>query len=389
MSASMPCTDETQVVEAVRAARAGKTPLEIVAGGTRRAVGRPMQDAGGADLRRLDVSALSGIHKYEPEELIVTAGPATPLTEIVEVLGARDQRLGFDPADWSQLLGTHGVATLGGAVSADAAGAGRLRHGPARDSLLGFRAVNGLGEAFRGGSRVVKNVTGFDLPKLVCGAFGTLVVLTELTFRVYPRPTHSVTLCLKNLGPDDGFAVLRKVARSPLGPSGLAYLPGGWMPGVGEGAALIQLEGAPRPLEEKETMVRALLGTGDSVHLGDGAAWFARIGNGALFADKPGDVWRLLVAPTDAPRVVQALNPVCWLGDWAGGVVWLAAPPEDAAAIRTVAASVCGQAMLLRAAPEQRMRFGLYAPQPETIAVLTKRIKASFDPATLFNPGRF
>jgi glycolate oxidase FAD binding subunit len=381
--------NEARIVDAVRAARADGAPLEIVAGGSRRAVGRPMRDEKGAALRQLDVSALAGIRKYEPEELIITVGPATPLAELVETLNGRDQRLGFDPADWSQLLGANGMATLGGAVSADASGAGRMRHGPARDSLLGFRAVNGLGEAFRGGSRVVKNVTGFDLPKLVCGAFGTLVVLTELTFRVYPRPSHAATLCLKNVSPDEGFAALRKIARSPLESSGLAYLPGAWMPDAGEGAALIRLEGAPQPLKEKVVLAQSLLGRGDYTRLDDGATWFARIGNGALFADQPGDVWRLLVAPTDAPRVVQMLNPARWLGDWAGGVVWLAAAPEQGAAIRAAAASVSGQAMLLRAAPEQRARLGLYAPQPKAIAALTKQIKAAFDPMALFNPGRF
>ncbi len=143
---------ESQVTDFVRAARADNRPFEIVAGGTRRGVGRPMTDASGAALPTLDVSGLSGIIKYEPEELIVTAAPGTRLAEL------------RDPADWSQMLGSNGAATLGGAVSADAFGPGRLRHGGARDSLLGFRGVNGMGEPFRAGAKVVKNVTGFDLP---------------------------------------------------------------------------------------------------------------------------------------------------------------------------------------------------------------------------------
>ena len=152
-------TTEAQIVDFVRTARADRTPFEIVAGGTRRAVGRPL-----GDLPQLDVSGLTGIMKYEPEELILTAAPSTPLSEITAVLAQKGQRLGFDPADWSRLLSSNGVATLAGAMSCDASGSGRLRHGGARDSLLGFAAVNGLGEAFRGGGKVVKFVSGFDLP---------------------------------------------------------------------------------------------------------------------------------------------------------------------------------------------------------------------------------
>ncbi|MBA2590018.1 MAG: FAD-binding protein [Alphaproteobacteria bacterium] len=375
---------ESQVAEFVRAAREKKAPFEIVAGGTLRAVGKPL-----ANLPLLDVSGLSGIIKYEPEELIVTAAPATPLTEIAAVLGEKNQRLGFDPADWSQVLASNGVATLGGAASADASGSGRLRHGGARDSLLAFRAVNGLGETFRGGAKVVKNVTGFDLPKLVCGAHGTLCVLTEMTFRVYPRPQLAVTLCLSDVTPDTGFAALRKIAHSALEPAGLAYLPssmsGSMMPDVGQGAALIKLEGAAKPLEEKLAMAHGLLGNAASRIDSDP---FVAIGSGDQFADLPGDIWRVMIAPSDAPRVARELNAQYWLGDWAGGLLWLAAPPSDAARIRAIAAAAKGQAMLLRASAESRVLYGLYAPQPEALAGVSRAVKAAFDPLFLFNPGR-
>jgi glycolate oxidase FAD binding subunit len=371
---------ESQVAEFVRAARESKMPFEIVAGGTRRAVGKPL-----ANLPLLDVSGLSGIIKYEPEELIVTAAPATPLAEIAAALGEKNQRLGFDPADWSRLLGSNGVATLGGAASADASGSGRLRHGGARDSLLAFRAVNGLGETFRGGAKVVKNVTGFDLPKLVCGAHGTLCVLTEMTFRVYPRPQLAVTLCLSDVTPEIGFAALRKIAHSALEPAGLAYLPGSMMPDAGQGAALIKLEGAAKPLEEKFAMAHGLLGNAATRIENDP---FAAIGSGETFADLPGDIWRMMIAPSDAPRLVKELNVQHWLGDWAGGLIWLAAPPSDAARIRAIAAAAKGQAMLLRASAESRTAYGLYAPQPKPLADLSRAVKAAFDPLSLFNPGR-
>ena len=375
-------TKSDQVVDFVRAARADKSPFEIVAGGTRRSVGRPL-----GDLPMLDVSGLTGVLDYQPGELIITAAPATPLSEINAVLGEKNQRLGFDPADWSRLLGSNGVATLAGAVSCDASGSGRLRHGPARDSLLGFAAVNGLGESFRGGGKVVKNVTGFDVPKLVCGAYGTLAVLTEMTFRVFPKPQFAVTLCMPDVTPDIGFAALRKIARSSLEPAGLAYLPAALLPEVGQGAALIKLEGARAPLEEKVALAHGLLGS--AMHRrDDGLDLFSRIGNGEPFADIPGDIWRVMIAASDAPRVVKELNATHWLGDLAGGLIWLAAPPSQAGHIRAVAASVQGQAQLLRASPESRAAHGLYAPQPPALAALNKAVKAAFDPLSLFNPGR-
>jgi glycolate oxidase FAD binding subunit len=370
----------SQVVDFVRASRAAKTPFEIVAGGTRRKVGKPL-----GDLPLLDVSGLSGILKYEPEELIITAAPATPLAEITAVLAAKNQRLGFDPADWSGLLKSNGVATLAGASSSDASGSGKLRHGGPRDSLLGFQAVNGLGESFRGGSKVVKNVTGFDLPKLMCGAYGTLSVLTEMTFRVYPKPQQASVLCLKDVTPETGFAHLRKIALSALEPAGLAYLPASMMADVGQGAALIKLEGARAPLEEKIAMAHGLLGDGVQRLEADP---FPAIGSGGKFADLAGDVWRVMVAPSDAPRVAKDLNVAHWLGDWAGGVIWLAAPPSEAAHIRKVAAGAKGQAMLLRASAESRALHGLYAAQPPALAALNRAVKAAFDPLSLFNPGR-
>jgi len=370
----------SQVADFVRAARADKAPFEIVAGGTRRSVGRPL-----GELPLLDVSGLSGVLKYEPEELIITAAPATPLAEINAVLVQKNQRLGFDPADWSRLLKSNGVATLAGAASSDASGSGKLRHGGARDSLLGFQAVNGLGETFRGGSKVVKNVTGFDLPKLMCGAYGTLSVLTEMTFRVYPKPQHAVILRLADVTPEDGFAALRRIAHSALEPAGLAYLPAGMMTGVGQGAAVIKLEGARQPLEEKIALAHGLLG---NVMQRVDEDPFPAIGCGEKFADIPGDVWRVMVAPSDAPRVARQLQAQHWLGDWAGGVIWLAAAPTEAARIRKLAAEAKGQAMLLRASPESRALHGLYAAQPAALAALGRAVKAAFDPLSLFNPGR-
>lgn len=225
---------EADVIDAVRAARERRRTLEIVGGGTRRNFGRPVQCD---DV--LSLSGLSGIVSYEPEELIVTVKPGTPLAELESALAAKSQRLGFEPKDWRALLGSQGTSTIGGAISANANGPAAIRFGRARDHLLGFRAVNGFGEAYKGGGKVVKNVTGFDLPKLMCGAMGTLGPLTELTFRVFPKHAEKIFV---TASVDD--AVLRKVAASPLEATALIH---------SNGKAYVRLEGA---LDEKMAMLR-------------------------------------------------------------------------------------------------------------------------------------
>jgi hypothetical protein len=194
-----------------------------------------------------------------------------------------------------------------------------------------------------------------------------------------------MTLCLADVTPQAGFAALRKIARSALEPAGLAYLPASMTGGWGQGAALIKLEGAHAPLEEKIALAHGLLG-GEIIRVAEDP--FAAIGDGSKFAAIPGDVWRLFIAPSDAPRLIKALNPVHWLGDWAGAVVWLAARPEEAGAIRAATAKLGGQAMLLRASPESRAMHGLFADQPPALAALNRAVKAAFDPLSLFNPGR-
>jgi glycolate oxidase FAD binding subunit len=380
-------SSENEIRDFVRNARESRVPFEIVSGGTRRGAGKPMGE--GKPLAVLDVSGVSGIVEYQPEELIVTARPGTSLAELKATLASRNQCLGFDPVHWT-LFGANGNPTLGGAASADASGPGRLRHGPARDSLLGFRAVNGFGDAFRGGAKVVKNVTGFDLPKMVCGAFGTLVVLSELTFRVYPRPEARAMLIVRDLDPQKGFAALRTIWKSALEPSGLAYIPASAnFPGltdVGQGAALVRFEAAPMPLSEKLAAAKLLLGGGEE--FADGEDVFTAIGEGALFKASDLDVWRVAVPPSEAARVAIACNTPLWLGDWAGGLLWVGAGGEEGPRIRALAAEAGGHAMLLRAPAARRAALGMFARQPPALSELTSRVRAAFDPLGLFNPGR-
>lgn len=375
---------EDELADIVRGAD-GAT-FEIVGRSTKRAFGRPVETSA-----VLELSRLSGIVSYEPDELVITARAATPVSEIDAAIGEKSQRLGFDPADWGPFYGaSKGTATIGGVLSADASGPARLRFGAARDHLLGFRAVNGLGEIYKAGGHVVKNVTGFDVPKLMCGAMGTLGPLSEVTLRLVPRTETSVTLVARDVDSETGLALLRRAWSSPLEPSGLAYAPkNAALAGLGEigsGGAIFRLDGAAGPLADKIEALRRILGEQDLATIDDGDALFSRIGSGSSFVGRTDDVWRVFVPPARAAACVAELASPFWLADWAGGVIWAeGGEPEH---IHSIAAWAGGYATLMRASEQVRRDNRVFSPQTHTRTGLTKRVKAAFDPRGLFNPGR-
>ena len=380
--------NETELADIVRAATVEKRTFEIVGRGTKRGLGRPVE----ADAI-LDLSALTGIVRYEPDELIITARAGTPIAEIEAALDEKRQRLGFEPADWSALYGTSPhAATIGGVLSADASGSARLRYGAARDHLLGFRAVNGSGAHYNAGGRVVKNVTGFDLPKLFCGAMGTLGPLTEVTLRLVPRASDTATLAIKDVEPETGLAFLRRIWSSPLEPTGLAYVPkiaaGAFLAlgDIGEGAALIRIDGADGPLADKIGLLKTLLDGRDATLLPDTDDAFARIASGEALAACADDIWRIFVPPAAAAGCVRSLLPPLWLADWAGGVLWIAGEQVDG--LHAITEGFGGHAMLMRASAEKRARVSIFPPEVPVRAALTRRVKDAFDPDGLFNPGR-
>ncbi len=381
--------NEKEIVDAVRESRARNSPIEIVGRGTKRGIGRTNVGI------PLDVSGLSGIVSYEPEEMIVTALPGTTIKELQAVLAERGQRLGFDPPEWAGLLGRDGESSLGGVVSVDAAGPARLRFGGARDHLLGIRAVNGFGEAFKAGGRVVKNVTGFDIPKLVCGAFGTLCVLTELTFRVFPKQARAATFAVCNVAPEAGLAALRRVWSSPLESSGLAYVPESAalrsLLKTGAGTALVRVDGSARALEAKISHLRDLLAGSALKEIEEGDALFSEIGDGRAFSKDELDVWRIFVPPSRALALLSAIEPSVWIGDWAGGHLWAGFATSDRAAtdrFTDALASAGAEAVLVRSATGTHTAVAPFQPEDATRIALMRSVKAAFDPDLLFNHGR-
>jgi glycolate dehydrogenase FAD-binding subunit len=382
----MRAEQESEVVDAVRWAHDKRTPLEIVANGTKRAFGNTILG------EPLDVSGLAGIISYEPEELIVTARPGTTLSELRAVLSEKKQQLGFDPPEWAPFFGTSGNSTLGGILSVDAAGPARVRYGGARDHLLGVRAVNGFGAGFRAGGRVVKNVTGFDVPKLVCGSFGTLCILTEVTLRVFPKPALSATLAVRSVSAREGLALLRRVWTSPLESSGLSYLPDRISPTTASttGTALIRFDGAQEPLAEKLALARPLL-QGMETDTHDGDEHFAPVADGSLFRDLSFDVWRVYVPPAWALPFLDEAAPAGWMADWAGGLLWVGLEAGDAAArtrLARAAARTGAQAIRMRGDPKTCDRSGIAEPEDAGLHPVLSAVKRAFDPLVLLNRDR-
>ena len=380
--------NEQDIAEIVRTAE--KAPaFEIVSAGGKRDMGRA------ADVNSImRVDALSGIVCYEPDELVVTVRAATKLRELNALLAGKRQMLGFSPADWGPLfVAPEGNASLGGIVATGAAGSRRVKAGGVRDHLIGLRFVNGMGEAIKAGGRVVKNVTGFDVPKLMAGAFGTLGVLTELTFRVTSVPEASPVLALRRCSVAAGLNALRAAAKMPLEATGLAYLPG-TLAGSNfpEGAALIRVEGSAAAVADKLVRLKQEFADLDPVVLDDelGAALFRDIDNGGFFAARDDDLWRLCLPATEAANAAKYCGAKYWYADWAGGILWLALPAnlESQTRLRAFTAARGGHAMLLRASAEARRKLAVFEPEAPARAQLTRAVKSAFDPGRCLNPGR-
>src|SRR5258708_29998920 len=212
--------DAADVEAAVPAAIANEQPLEIIGHGSKRLIGQPM-----ATNAVLDMSALNAVTSYEPNELIITVEAGAPLSDVLSLIDSKSQQFAFEPVDTSALLGTPPLGTIGGTIGAGLAGPRRIKAGGVRDHLLGAHAVSGFGDSFKTGGRVVKNVTGYDLCKLLAGSFGTLAVMTEVTLKVMPRPESERTLVLRGLDDLTANRAMTMALGSPFDVSGAAHLP--------------------------------------------------------------------------------------------------------------------------------------------------------------------
>ncbi len=385
-------TCATDVVAALADARAQGRKVEIRGGGTKAGIGTPDRDA-----LILDMTGFSGVIDYDPPELVLTAYAGTPLADVMALVQAKGQMLAFEPMIDGPLSTESGTPTLGGAIASAIAGPRRLSAGAARDHFLGFAGVSGRGEAFKAGGKVVKNVTGYDLAKVMAGSWGQLVALTEVTVKVLPRPRSSATLVLHGLTDADAAGAMAKALGAPCDVSAASHLPGGvWQT---QAATLLRLEGIEPSIAARIAALRACLGAehhSDVLNDSDSRALWQKIAAVTPLLPAGDDrlLWRLSLPPADAWRAVAALAPLgghCFY-DWAGGLVWLSLPLADhghAPAVRHAAESVGGHAMLVRAPTAVRAAVPAFHPEAPGVAMLARRVRAAFDPAGLFATGRF
>jgi glycolate dehydrogenase FAD-binding subunit len=391
--------DAKEVEDAVRWALGEDKPLEIVGRGTKRAIGRPSQ----TDLT-LDISGLSGITLYEPAELVLSAKAGTPLSTIEALLDENNQQLDFEPIDSGPLFGGEaGQGTIGGAIAANLSGPRRIKAGAARDHFLGLSAVTGRGDTIKSGGRVVKNVTGYDLCKLFAGSWGTLGVMTDVTIKVLPKAETEASVLVRGLDDAQACKAMAAAMGSPFDVSGAAHLPdhvASWFDGLpkAEATTALRLEGFAPSVAHRKAALAVLMKPFGPVAILDRepsrALWrsIRQVKPFTAAAARERPLWRISIPPARGHELLRAITPAAQMFyDWAGGLVWVAMPQRDepnAAAIRSAVAEIGGHATLLRAPPSLRATLDVFAPEPAGQAMVSKRLKESFDPKGLLNPGR-
>jgi glycolate oxidase FAD binding subunit len=299
------------------------------------------------------------------------------------MLDERGQMLGFEPSSLEGMWEAPHGATIGGTIAAGIAGPRRFAIGGGRDHLLGFSAVNGRGERFKAGGSVVKNVTGYDLPKLAAGSFGTLFAMTELTVRVYPKAMETRALCFEGLDVNEGLSVLREMRRSPLEPSGLSYLPA---TAGHPSRTLCRFEGEAEGVAQRiDAASRLASHAARTLPAAECHSAFDRIANVAAFFGDDTSIWRVSVPPAEAAAFIASIGDTAWFADGAGSVVWLEA---DIGEIHGSARARGGHALLVRRRKGTKAPEDAFQPMDEPMSALVGRLKDAFDPCRILNPGR-
>ena len=352
-------------------------PLKIIGGGTR-PIGNPVTG------EVLSTAKMSGITLYEPGALTIVAQAGTPVADIEEALAAENQRLPFEPMDHRSMFGTPGTPTIGGVVAANVSGPRRIQAGACRDSLIGVRFVDGLGTAIKNGGRVMKNVTGYDLVKLMAGSYGTLGVISEVSFKVLPATGARAVLLINGQSASEAVCAMSAALGSPFEVSGAAYTPSGV---DGHPVTMLRLEGFEDSVAYRVKELSQLLGGDikvelDPVNSKEGWEWVRDVKG---FAESKGDIWRMSVKPSDAPALLDALGDVKTLLDWGGGLVW-ACCDEDVD-LRAIAPEIRGHRTLIRAQDATKIQLGVFHPEPAPLVAINKGLRAKFDPRNILNPG--
>ena len=356
----MPKTED-HIAEAILDASG---PLKITGGDTRACLDPLSGDT-------LSMTDLSGITLYDPGALTLVAKSGTPVQDIEHALHEHGQMLAFEPCDLRTVLGTSGTSTIGGVVATNASGPRRISPvGACRDSLLGVRFVDGAGRIIKNGGRVMKNVTGYDLVKLLAGSHGTLGVLTEVSLKVLPRPQSAATLTIADLNVRDAVDLMSKALGTPFEVTGAAYL---------NGDTFLRLEGFAESVAYRTAALQAALQC--SARVTDDPGIWADLRDATALAGQTGDLWRISVAPSQAPDVVAALPDAQVQLDWGGGLIW-ARVPSGFDVRQTITK---GHATMLSA--QVLSPYPKFQPEPAPLAALSRGLRAKFDPRGILNQG--
>ena len=402
---------EEQLRDAIQWALAEEAALDVAGSGSKCALGRPVTAE-----HQLDLSAFTGITLYQPEELVMTVKAATPLIEIEAALVEHNQQLAFEPVSFDALLnGETGAnqpdnqfgGTIGGVIACNLSGPRRIKVGAARDHLLGFHAVSGRGDIFKSGGQVVKNVTGFDLSKLMAGSFGTLAVIMDVSLKILPRPEKVRTILVLGAGDSQAIDAMTAALHSPYEVSGAAHVPQNismrsnisYVAQAARAVTAIRIEGVAPSVASRCESLKELLkpyGALEELHTANSNTFWQEIRDVLYFAGSDQaekQIWKISVPPasgaTVADRLRQELSgDICY--DWGGGLIWLAMEPQDDAGQDLVRGALIdgGHATLIRADETVRRRVDVFQPQPEALAALSARVKDAFDPKGILNPGR-
>jgi glycolate oxidase FAD binding subunit len=393
--------DEREFSRVLAEATATNTPLEVMGAGSKQRIGRPMQTAANVSSR-----ALRGITLYEPNEMVMAARAGTPVVQIEEALVERGQMLAFEPVELGLLAGNEEKqATIAGVFSTNIAGARRISVGSARDHLLGLRGVNGRGDIFKAGGRVMKNVTGVDLCRGISGSWGTLAIMTELTFKVLPAPEDTGTVVLLGLPDEIAVEVMCAAMGTPYEVSGAVHLQPSmvarlWHDGLrqqGQAVTALRVENFTKSVAYRTARLKEHFKAYGEIHQLDrtnSRSFWSELCQLSVLMGSDSPVWRISTAPTAGPKVVAAITSYMdcrAFYDWSGGLIWaevLSTTDAGAADIRRVIATHGGHATLIRAEPEVRAAVDVFQPLEPGVERLSRKLKATFDPAGILNPGR-
>lgn len=344
-------------------------PIWVQGGGT-----RGLEGEGAV----LSTASMSGIELYEPGALTIVVKAGTPVADVETALAAENQRLPFEPIDYRGLTNVMGTPTIGSVIATNNSGSRRIQVGAARDFALGVRYVDGMGQIVKNGGRVMKNVTGYDLVKLMSGSWGTLGVLTEVALKVLPAPETEATVMIHGLSNAMAVEAMASALGSPYDVSGAAHSE--------ESAAsvtLIRIEGFEASVTYRVAQLTkqlAQFGADITCATADSSAIWQDVNAQVCFQQKDGDIWRVSVAPSDGAQVIAAAGAEQATMDWAGGLVWLRmAPGTD---LRTRLRGFKGHATLVRGSG-----FSRFHPEEAGVAMLTKGLRQRFDPKGILNPG--